>query len=249
MGTLPVERVQFEAALAALLASYGSGGTGGTGTILATRLTLINAVKVKLDEIIPEGEGVVFTLASPPNISDPLDIFINALLDESAKHLLLMAPLHALTAKIGSVTAYQITAFDNGRKSGWVKLPDDFLRLVSFQMQDWERPVIIPVSSTSKLYLKQHNQWLCGANSKPVAAFTSRNDSGTSKLVLEYFTVTASHTVDHFLYIPETLAENVQSNLTDALEWICAGKILQITERVDLAMKAMEHVQICFNNM
>jgi hypothetical protein len=167
-----------------------------------------------------------------------------------------MAPLHALEATVGTVTGTEITEYSNGRKSGWVQLPifienvqAAFLRLVSFKMHDWERPVIIPISSTSKTYQKQHNQWLCGSNSKPVAAFTSRNDSGTSKLVLEYFTVTIDHTVDHFLYIPETLAEDVQLNLRDALEWICAAKILQITERLDLALKAMEHVQICFNNM
>lgn len=248
MGTLSTERVQFEAALAALLAAYSSGGAG-TGTILATRLTIINAVKVKLDEIIPEGEGVTFTLETSPNISDPLDIFINALLDEAAKHLLLMAPLHCLESTIGSVTSAQITEHDNGRKSGFVILPDNFLRLVSFRMEDWERPVVIPISSTSKMYLKQHNQWLCGGPSKPVAAFTSRNVSGDTKRVLEYFTVTSTHNVDHFLYIPETLAEDVQINLRDALEWLCAAKILQITERVDLANKALEHVQICFNNM
>jgi hypothetical protein len=249
MGNLATERIQFEAALAALLEAYQSTGGGGTGTILKTRLSLINATKIKLDEIIPEGEGVQFTLETSPNISDPLDLFINALLDETAKHLLLMAPLHALEATAAAVTTAQITEHYNGRKSGYVILPDYFLRLVSFRMQDWERPVIIPISSTSKMYLKQHNQWLCGGPSKPVSAFTSRNISGEIKRVLEYFTVTDSHTVDHFLYIPETLAEDVQSNLTDALEWLCAAKILQITERVDLAQKALEHVQICFNNM
>ena len=36
--------------------------TSGSGTITETRLTLINGVKIRIDEMMPEGEGVQFDL-------------------------------------------------------------------------------------------------------------------------------------------------------------------------------------------
>lgn len=247
MGTLVDQRYDFESALATLLAEYES---GTSGTILATRLTIINMVKVKLDELIPEGEGVQFSLETTPNISNPLDLFINSLLDECTKNTLMLAPIHVLSGTPETVTptAYSSVTTHNDYGTGWFPLPTGYLRLVSFKMTDWERPVIIPISTASKLYLKQKNKYLRGGLSKPVAAITWRNNSGAGQKIMEYFS-SYVHTVDHFICVSDTLAENLQSDLTDALTWITAAKILQITERPDLAAKAMEQVALCFKNM
>ena len=94
MADLTSERVEFERLLEDYLAGLTVGA--GSGTILATRLTLINLAKAKIDEIIPEGEGVQFNEESSPNISDPYNLLMNSLLDECAKDILLSAPIHVI---------------------------------------------------------------------------------------------------------------------------------------------------------
>lgn len=249
MATLPVERQSFEDALAALFDGYALSSDGG-GTILPTRLSIINVVKLKLDELLPEGEGVQFALETEPNVTNPLDLFINGILDECTKQVMLMAPIHILTPLTASPTVTTITTYPNGRKSCSVELPADFLRLHTLKLSDWERAVNIPGSVSDSRYKRQGNQWMCGTISKPEAFLAHRNVSGTVKRILEaYTTLVAVPAIGQFLYIAETLPENLQDNIVDALTWYAAGRILQITERLDLAQKATEMVTLCFNNM
>ena len=253
MATLPVERQDFEDILEAYLLQFVStgGGTGGTGTILPTRLSIINAVKAKIDEIIPEGEGVQFSLETTPNVSNPYDIFINVILDECAKELLLIAPIHILVPKLvlpvspaTTISGTQVLSDDYG-KTGYFTLPADFLRIQSFQMQEWERPVTLPITPMDPIYALQKNKYVRGGVSKPVAVF---NWHGTNK-VLEYYSVQSSHVVDHIRYIPETLPEDIQSNLFDALTWLVAHKVLQIVGTLELSKLAYERTVMCFKDM
>lgn len=249
MGVLGEERVQFEQALADLLALYGS---GSVGSITPSRLRVINLVKAKIDEIVPEGEGIIFTLESEPNISNPLDLLISAVLDEAAKQTLLMAPLSLLEPTISNeTTGVQLTTDDYG-KTGYIVLPENFLRLISFKMTEWERPANIPVQVTSAEYFMQKNKFVRGGISKPVVAITWKalgTPTPEPKKILEYYSVKTAHGIDHFHYVPETLAEDVQSNLVDTMTWICAAKILLITERPEHAAKAQEQVAFTLNNL
>ena len=48
---------------------------------------------------------------------------------------------------------------------GSVALPPDFMRLCSFAMDDWERPVVTPVAHDSQAYLRLHSRYAgIGAN-------------------------------------------------------------------------------------
>lgn len=245
MAGLDPERTTFEDVLEAYIEQFTSGGSG-SGTIPADRLSIINAVKAKIDELIPEGEGVTITFTSEaePNLSNPLDIFINVVMDEVAKELLLMAPLHVLVPKTDTPTPVQILSDDLG-KTGYIALPSDFIRLQSFQMSEWERPVTVPIITLDPLYVLQKNKYVRGGVSKPVAVLSW---VGTTK-VLEYYSVRTAHTLAHFRYIPETLPENVQDNLFDALTWLIAEKVLNITSQTDLAKIAYEKTYLCFKDM
>ncbi len=246
MAELSIERVSFEQALANLLALYGISGEPGSGTILETRLSLINLTKAKLDEVIPEAEGLQFSLEDDINVSDPLNILINSILDEAGKRVLMNCPLHYLDV-VKSDTGYGTANSDE--VTGFIPLATNFLRFVSLKMAEWLRPVSKLLDINSQEYAAQFNSFARGGIAKPKAAMAHRTVGGSQVRVLEYFSVLSSHAIEYLFYVQETEAENIQSNLRDALTWVSAGMVLQITERVDLAKVAFEQEQACYINL
>ena len=258
MSDISTNRVQFEEALLAIfLELYNNDGTGGDGgTILASRLSIINYVKAKLDELIPEGEGLTFNLSTSPNISNPLDLLINAHIDEATKDVILTAPLSVLYP-----VAYAGTAVHTGtNKFGYIVLPANYLRLSSFKMTDWLRDVSVPITPQNPIYKKQSNEYLRGGTAKPIAVLNWKNLPTTvdevttysAKRILEYYSVDTVHTIDKLLYIPEQVAEDfvaVNPDLLPSLAWMCAAKILQITRLFDAAKLAMEQVTLSYTNL
>lgn len=251
MANLSTERVSFEAALAALLDQYEL--TGGTGTISDAVMSLINLTKLKLDEVIPEGEGLQFAVEGDANISDPLNLLIKGILPEAGKRVLINCPANYLDPVKSTATAVQ----EADVKTGYIVLPDNFLRFISLKMTEWLRPVTRLTPIESEEYLMQKNQYVRGGIAKPKAAIMHRaittgtppDEITTQKRVLEYYSVNSSHAIDWLYYIQETAPEDIQINLRDALTWMAAGMVLQITERVDLAKIAFEQEQMCYNKL
>lgn len=70
-------------------------------------------------------------------------------------------------------------------ESGWILLPDDFMRLVSFRMSDWERTVYHAISADDPLYKKQSSRYkgIRGNVQKPVCAIVNRPEGK----VLEFY--------------------------------------------------------------
>jgi hypothetical protein len=239
--SLSTERVQFENALAAIFAGFDA----GAGTITPTRQVLIDYVKAKLDEVIPGGEGTSFSLSSAPNISNPLDLLINSHLEEGTKDICLNAPLSVLFP----VTDTIVGVVGADTKTGYIVLPDNFLRLSRLKMTDWTKELTGKdlITPENFIYKSQFIKWSCnrGTPSKPVAVLNWKTITAVSKKIIEYFCVDTYHTVDKFLYIPEMLAEDfitVNPNLMDALAWQIAGKIMQITGMIEPAKMAQERV-------
>lgn len=252
MGTLVQEKLAYQSALIALLESLdlstdGDGsGSGGIGEISDARMALVNLVKIKLDELIPQGEGVVYNLESEPNVSDPLDLYINGLLDEAAKNVLQTAPKHICPVK-QSLESAVANATDN--KIGFVKCPDDYLRLFAFRMTEWKRQVEDPITTNTPLYLEQSNKYTRGGTAKPVVAINQRYIVDAVYKVLEYYSVNTVHTINRFLYIPIMAAEDTPGNLWDSISWICAGKILQNINLAELSKLAFEQANLCYTNL
>ena len=63
-------------------------------------------------------------------------------------------------------------------ESGWVLLPDDFMRLIAFRMSDWERTVYAAISVDDPLYAKQSSRYkgIRGNVQKPVCAVVNRDE-------------------------------------------------------------------------
>ena len=175
---LETNRVQFEAKLKELLEALSTGIVSG-GTITPARLEIINYTKAKLDELLPEAEGLTFNLSAEPNVSNPLDLLINAHLDESTKNIIMSAPLSTLMPQAATVTPVPST----DGKTGYFMLPIDFLRLSAFKMVEWLKEVTVPIGMNDPLYVKQTTV-LRGKITKPVAVLKWKNsDNGGIKTV------------------------------------------------------------------
>ena len=155
---------KFYATLLAILES--SGGSGSDISI--PRLTLIFTVKVKVDELMAQSEGVQFSLSDTDN-SNVIDLYINSLLDETAKHIHQTAPLHAIVPNDGGA----IDSVENADGSGYVYLPSDYLRFVAFKMQGWSQDVTEPITINDPRYKLQKYLPTRGGAAKPVVALNS----------------------------------------------------------------------------
>ena len=94
--------------------------------------------------------------------------------------------------------------------TGYVALPDDFMRLVIFKMTVWKRPVVFAISDTDPRYFLQKSRFvgIRGGIDKPVCAITT----GEASKVLEFYSLPAGesdHSVEKHRYLPlPTIEEN-----------------------------------------
>jgi hypothetical protein len=250
MATLDNQRIQYEARLKALLEGLSGGTIVEGGTILPSRLQIINYVKAKLDELVPEGEGIIIKLSDEPNVTDPYDLLINAHLDEATKNIILSAPLSVLVPTKLAVT--EGTPFSEGALCGYIDLPANFLRLSQLMMTEWLRPVEIPLTPNSPKYKQQSNVHLRAGIAKPVAALNWRKNGILVTRTLEYYSVSSAHLVEQLLYMHDMFAEDfVAANplLLPSLAWMCAGIIMQIIGLQVPYQMAMDQVKLSYVNL
>lgn len=201
-----------------------------------TRSALIDAVRVRIDEV-SSGAAALVSVGVEEN--NPTDTMIGSLLDESALEVLQTAPLLRLPIADGSGST--ISADNVDTKIGEIALPSNFLRIVCLQMDDWKRPVYNIEPEGSIIANRQKNVYLRGKATKPVAVLEKR----PSGYVLCYFsTDSVPHAVKRLDYVPVLTAENMTGDQNiDALCWVCAAKVLTITQDTNAAAAAMEHAR------
>lgn len=86
-------------------------------------------------------------------------------------------------------------------ESGWVLLPEDFMRFVVFEMDDWERPVFTAINQDDPEYEKQHSRFkgIRGTSQRPVC-FISVRSVGR---VLEFYSCKSENAkVSRASYLP-----------------------------------------------
>ena len=86
-------------------------------------------------------------------------------------------------------------------ESGWVLLPEDFMRFVVFEMDDWARPVFTAINHDDPEYEKQHSRFkgIRGTAQRPVC-FISVRSVGR---VLEFYSCRSEDAkVSRASYIP-----------------------------------------------
>lgn len=84
---------------------------------------------------------------------------------------------------------------------GWTLLPDDFMRLIVFKMNDWERSVYTAISDQDPQYAIQSSRWkgIRGTTQNPVCAIVIRAEGK----VLEFYSCKSNKaTVEQAVYLP-----------------------------------------------
>ena len=134
------------------------------------------------------------------------------------------------------------TLTDLGDGSGTVALPEDFVRLASFRMKGWARPVFGTVAERSPEYARQLNAVTRGGPAKPVAALT-RDAQG---MKLRWFSLPKGwpRKVEEALYVPALEPEEVPQGLCDALCWLAASLVLAVTAEPQAASYARERYDL-----
>ncbi|MCM1031547.1 MAG: hypothetical protein NC410_08945 [Oscillibacter sp.] len=181
-----------------------------------TRQELINEVKTKVDELSAADDKVVpFDILN----DKPIDTFVDGLLDECAKEVLMNAPAHHLEGEaiVGFI-------YPNKNGSGCVLVPNDCLRVLEFKMSEWERAVTEFAEAGSEIALKQSNVYLRGNVCKPVCVF-AHNSLGR---VIEYYSVKKKHEIERFVIVRVMPAEDIPLRLQSVVTWWCASRVLQI---------------------
>ena len=116
------------------------------------------------------------------------------------------------------------------KESGWVLLPKDFLRLVVFEMDDWEQAVYQAISTDDPEYEKQRSRFkgIRGTSQRPVCAIGIRPEGR----VLEFYSCKSRDAkVSRAIYMPypnedEYGGVNISERCYTAVIYTAAGLTL-----------------------
>lgn len=129
-----------------------------------------------------------------------LNDIIRSKIVESVKRVHSEAPPHLLDG--GYNFGDEIYWNTDGRTgSGWILLPENFMRFVVFQMDDWARPVFFAINVDDPEYALQSSRFggIRGTSQKPVCAISTRPEGR----VLEFFSSKSEGArISRAVYIP-----------------------------------------------
>lgn len=156
-----------------------------------------------------------------------LDQIIESKLEVATRLVELNAPTHLLSDTRRLPSSISWMGQQIGIGGGTIALPDDFVRLVVFQMSDWRRSVNTPISDDDPRYAMQHSQFsgVRGNIDKPIVAITTQ----AIGQVLEFYSCSAGKRVyvKQGQYIPKRKIESgrihMSEKLKDAVVYYTAG--------------------------
>lgn len=129
---------------------------------------IVRDVRIAMDENMVSDQ-----LLSTEDIETlSLNELVRSKIVEAARRVETVAPAHLLEEghDFGDEVYWE------SLESGWLLLPDDFMRLIAFRMSDWERTVYEAISADDPLYGKQSSRYkgIRGNVQKPVCAIVNR---------------------------------------------------------------------------
>lgn len=155
-----------------------------------------------------------------------LDEIIRSKVLEAVQRVHLGAPSHLLE----SGHDFGDAVYWGDKESGWVLLPDDFMRLVVFEMDDWERAVYQAITTDDAEYEKQRSRFkgLRGTVQRPVCAIAIRPEGR----VLEFYSCKSEDAqVSRAIYMPypeidDNGGVDISERCYDAVVYTTAGLTL-----------------------
>lgn len=160
--------------------------------------TLLEAVRTVMAHNMTSTQLSV--LDDPETLS--LDTIIASRLVDASRRVEQSAPLSYLETGHNFGDNLYWEQGDDRSGCGWTLLPSDFMRLIAFQMSDWEQPVFSAISPTDSLYRQQHSRYagIRGTPSFPVCALSVRPEGK----VLEFFSSKdTTSSIIKAIYVPE----------------------------------------------
>lgn len=166
-----------------------------------------------------------------------IDALIESKIEDAARAVTVNAPRHLLDSGKGFSTA---VAWSSSKTKHWgfTQLPEDFLRLVTFQMSDWSYPVVEAITETDPIYKQQNSRFagIGGNPQRPVVAIVQHPIG----LILEFYSCTSNDVaVKLARYIPIPRIENerigISEKLVDGVVYYCAYLVLTSLSEVEQA--------------
>lgn len=141
-----------------------------------SRASIIKKAYLCIDEVYPDIVG-----------QDIPAFNVDEFLDQAARLIIQIVPARALDNLASDCTYSQgstpLIGINNG--VGRINLLGNFVRLVSFQAEDWSSPVTEALDETSPRYKQQGNPILRGTPRRPMVFITNGGK------ILEYYTTKA----------------------------------------------------------
>lgn len=217
------------------------------------RKELVERVRLRLEEHT-RGEDTDFYLGDDEGENSafyPIVTYINSLLDEAGREVLLMLPHHRLDIVAKNFNVSSIDEFEEKdtyesidvfgtdevekyviddevsfsveKGIGYLKLPNDFLKLYCFKMRHWSKDVFDTLKVGSDEYRHQTYIHSRGIEDKPQVAIAYGN--------LEIYSCRDTMTsadIERAKYIPSLSAEKIPTSLWDIVAINTAIKVEQV---------------------
>lgn len=132
---------------------------------------LVREIRIALDQNM--SSATLSAIGDVDTLS--LDELVRSKVEDAARRVVMAAPAVLLGSgkAFGETIGWDMQA---GYGSGHIVLPDDFLRLIVFQMSDWSMPVTVAIDETSPLYSRQKSRYagVRGNPERPVVAIVQQ---------------------------------------------------------------------------
>ena len=193
----------------------------------------LKKIRTNMEELLPENETAEIDIFG-------VDVgeYIRAKLPDAITRVFITAPVHLLEGKECKDVLFPEKRQDG---SGRVVFPEKVLKILSFKMKGWNRPVTRFIDSRHAKSELQYNRYVRGGVNKPVAVLSM---SASGRVILDYYSLPAflrTHEVDSAVYIPVPEIQNggydVPIRLADAVGYVCAAMVYEILGQPDMAVQ------------
>ena len=150
-------------------------------------------VRIAIDQNMSSDTLIGFNDVDTLSLND----IIRSKITDAVKRIHSMAPVYLLDGG----NNFGDAIYWKELESGWCLLPENFMRLVVFQMDDWERAVYHAISEDDAEYKKQSSRFkgIRGTPQKPVCAIAIRPEGRA----LEFYSCKSENAmVSRAVYLP-----------------------------------------------
>lgn len=190
-------------------------------------------IRVALDQNRNDG-----TLLSDAGDVDTLALekIIESKIEDAARIVESNAARHLLNDSVGYYGLdYSKIQWNGEDTTGFVPLPDDFMRLLLFKMSDWAYAITDAITPDDPTYARQHSRYggVRGNSQRPVVAIVER----PSGLALEFFSCkTQDAKIESAYYIPYPKMKPYQGGDEDDPEFEPGEIIIGICDKLKSAV-------------